>query len=266
MFIETLCSHIKNSHSKGVKEALEASWILQNDEKFFEDIVDTNIYSLSSKNKYGEIIISSAVYGKGILLDRYNSDQIIDRDSRDRFVFDYTMERDEDIQKVVKQFEELRDTIFNEHPDAKIHIAQRIIAVDYGENPSFYCVVDDEIIPMKITGKEKIQVTPGEKEEEEKELISVDIKSNPISNIIAKLKVKWHSIKSRKDVRIPVNYQDDIPGQISLQVEHSDNIVSRSMKKRSTNLSYSDEIMKESQHEKKQSETKQTSNSFDQYR
>ena len=97
-------------------------------------------------------------------------------------------------------------------------------------------------------------------------MISVNIKSNPISNIIAKLKVKWHSIKSRKDVRIPVNYQDDIPGQISLQVEHSDNIVSRSMKKQSTNLSYSDEIMKESQHEKKQSKTKQTSNSFDQYR
>lgn len=226
MFINTLCDNIDYSHAGAVKDIIEAAWLSSEEDELFENAASANIYSIRSKNELGDCLITSAIYGKGILYDKYNSEQVVDRTSEERYVFDYTTENDKGYETVIKQFDVLREQIFREHPNAKIHIAQRTIAVDYGEEPEFYYVDDEEIIPMKITKKEKLQVSPGEKETpQEKGIVPIKIRANPISNFVTKIKIKWHNIKTRGEVKIPVNFHDGTPGKISLQVRHQENIV-----------------------------------------
>lgn len=104
----------------------------------------------------GECILSSAAYGNHILVDRYKSTKTIDRKYNEEFNFDYTVVGGEDIQQTVQKFLKLKSEVMKQHPNAKIHIAGRTIAIDYGDSVSFYCASDGDIVPMVVTSKEKI--------------------------------------------------------------------------------------------------------------
>ena len=223
-YIETLVENVDYKHRKPLRDMLYAGIEADEDDKIFETATEAEIYSLISDEIYGECLVTSELYKPGFLFDKYKSEQVVDKNSDEHFRFDYTADPGEDLQKVVNQFEELRANVFKEHPNASIHIAQRTIVIDIDGNPTFYYVLDDNIVKMNIKQVEKSNCTPGEKEPKpEQSLVPVDIKSSRAANFINKIKRKWHMMRSKKEAQVPVNYVGDIPGKISLEVRQRGN-------------------------------------------
>ena len=223
ILMDTLINSVDIRHKDALRDTISAALDAHDDSTLFKNISEAEIYSINGIDKYGEEVISSAVYTPGHLFDKYESEQTLDRHSEEKFRFDYTANSGEDLQKVVRQFEKLRAQIFMEHPNATIHVAQRTIVVDTGKTPIFYSVVDDEIIPMEITKREKMHCAPDKEEKkQDKALVPVNIKANTFSNLITKVKRKWHKFRTRKDRQMPANYLGETPGKISFHSDKKD--------------------------------------------
>lgn len=217
-YFDAFYENVNDSHADATNQIMEAAWNLDEDSTFFEKIEDANIYSLKSANELGECLITSVVYSKNMIIEKYRSNQVVDKNSSGDFKFDYTMGDGEDIHKVVKQFEELKAKVLEEHPYASIHVAQRSIAIDIGdENPTFYYILDDNIVPMHIEGKEHIRFSAGDKKQENaKSMVPVNIKAGKIANFVNSIRRKIHYIKTRKEDRLNIVCSGETLGKINL--------------------------------------------------
>ena len=221
IFIGELMRGYEPAINSSIYDIMELGLYADINDDIFEKIAEAEVYTLSTSNGETGGVTTSAIYGDGVLIDRYHSERTIDKNSDSKFSFDYTSDRDEDLQLVVRKFEALRAEILQKYPDAVIHIAQRMIVVDTKEeesNLSFYYVSDNDITPMYIREKEKLNFSAGEKDpEKERSMVPINIKSSFISNLITKVKIKIHKMKTRRQMKMPVNYNGDTPGQITLQ-------------------------------------------------
>lgn len=216
-FVDTIVENINFNHKGALKEILLAAFSVQEDASILDNIQNSKLYSLSTTNEIGDITISTAVYTNGHLFDRYQTEQIVDKNTNGTICFDYTAKRGEDIEKVISQFETLRAKILEEHPEATIHIANRTIAVDVNGEMSFYRIINDDIVEMKVTKIEKMNCTQGRKEPQKEQSIALaNVKANPLSNFVNGIKRKWHKFRSRNETEMPIVYSDEMPGKISL--------------------------------------------------
>lgn len=71
---------------------------------------------------------------------------------------DYTMDEDEDEKAVIEAFDEMRQSILENDPNAEFRIINRIIATYSEKGDSFYYIKSNQIVPIMMNNEETLKV------------------------------------------------------------------------------------------------------------
>ena len=164
-----------------------------------------SIYKIVSKDKR---LNSEIVCGKGDSNNKYfwNYHRVI-KDSNEKVSFDFTEEMDfeGEYPLAIKNFSELQKKIFQKNPNSKIHIINREIVVQDGDNYSFFYIDKGEFIPMDIESQFDSKFLVEEKQKNN--IAPPIIKVSRFSEMVNFIKRKWNSFKNRNK-RESINYND----------------------------------------------------------
>ena len=140
-----------------------------------------NIGCIYMKN--GEVILDNFGYCKKEVTDKnqknYNE------------LFDFTLRKNEDMKKIISQFENIREAALQSDSNAKICILNRTIAITSNNKTKFF-MIDNEIMSTDIISDLSIDL------EEEKQKGLIPIRNNLV-NFIKSVFYKITNMKKKKD-------------------------------------------------------------------
>ena len=140
-----------------------------------------NIGCIYMKN--GEVILDNFGYCKKEVTDKnqknYNE------------LFDFTLGKNEDMKKIISQFENIREAALQSDSNAKICILNRTIAITSNNKTKFF-MIDNEIMCTDIISDLSIDL------EEEKQKGLIPIRNNLV-NFVKRVFYKITNIKKKKD-------------------------------------------------------------------
>lgn len=140
-----------------------------------------NIGCIYMKN--GEVILDNFGYCKKEVTDKnqknYNE------------LFDFTLRKNEDMKKIISQFENIREAALQSDSNAKICILNRTIAITSNNKTKFF-MIDNEIMCTDIISDLSIDL------EEEKQKGLIPIRNNLV-NFVKRVFYKITNMKKKKD-------------------------------------------------------------------
>lgn len=140
-----------------------------------------NIGCIYMKN--GEVILDNFGYCKKEVTDKnqknYNE------------LFDFTLRKNEDMKKIISQFENIREAALQSDSNAKICILNRTIAITSNNKTKFF-MIDNEIMCTDIISDLSIDM------EEEKQKGLIPIRNNLV-NFVKRVFYKITNMKKKKD-------------------------------------------------------------------
>ena len=152
---------------------------------------------------------SSVVCGKDDSNNKYfwTHHRVI-KDSNEKVSFDFTEEMDFEGEYpiAIKNFSELQKKIFQKNHNSKIHIINREIVVQDGDNYSFFYIDKGEFIHMYIESQFDSKFLVEEKQKNN--IAPPIIKVSRFSEMVNFIKRKWNSFKNRNK-REAINYNDN---------------------------------------------------------
>ncbi len=140
-----------------------------------------NIGCIYMKN--GEVILDNFGYCKKEVTDKnqknYNE------------LFDFTLRKNEDMKKIISQFENIREAVLQSDSNAKICILNRTIAITSNNKTQFF-MIDNEIMCTDVMSDLSIDF------EEEKQKSLIPIRNNLV-NFVKRVFYKITNMKKKKD-------------------------------------------------------------------
>ena len=172
-----------------------------------EKLTKTTIFKLKSSDP-NRSVESGVIFSQDNFYSRYfNEGTRINKDYTGEVDFSFTLTQEEDYDSIMKQFDELRETIFNKTPDSQIHIASREIIVKNGNDYQFYTIDDGQIIPMEVDKSFDFHCELGNRIKDAPQSISLPQKTSPLSNMINNVRGKILSLFKGKNPR-GADYRD----------------------------------------------------------
>ena len=178
-------------NSNGIKQELVnlIKYLYTNNK--LEELQDYSVKKIQASNgnigciymKNGEVILDNFGYHKKEVTDKnqknYNE------------LFDFTLGKNEDMKKIISQFENLREAALQSDPNAQICILDRTIAITSNNKTQFF-MIDNEIMCTDVISDLSINF------EEEKQKGLMPIKNNFI-NFVKRAFYKITNMKKKKD-------------------------------------------------------------------
>ena len=224
IYINEFAKNAEPKNRELMSNVIDLAYRFYDNDEFLTTLINSSAYNLSSCNEIGECILSNVICGKDHLIDRYNSEWIVDKNHLDNINFDFTQELDDEDKMVIKDFINLRDAIFEKNQDAIIRIASRIIAVQDGEDISFFLIDSGEIVPMEIKEKVDINFELGQRQKKTEEVAMPPVKVGKVASLINAIRRKWHNFKTRNAPKSVPNYGEEIQGKITFSISKHENV------------------------------------------
>ncbi len=253
-FIKEFSSNIGDSEFvEIIEETLSTAYdsLKYCDDEVIDKLDDFSIYKIVSQDKDKDLTSTIVSFSNGNFSKfemMLNNGKVI-RSSNDEVIFDFTTDRkfEDEYSLVMENFSKLQRETFEKNPNSKIHIINREIVVQDGNDYSFFYIHNGELIPMYIEKQYNLKFLKEEKEQDNSNLPS--IKVSKFLQIVNFIKRKWNGFKNRNK-KEPINYiyNEDNNNSESLEsisstskidsyrVDGFDEKLAESKKKRRTNI------------------------------
>ena len=153
-------------------------------------IVGKSMYKVYSENPEEEL--SSTIF--------YNENYYNIDSKEDRVEFEFIQKNDNEYSVAMKNFEKLKEEVFEECPTTRIYIDSRDVVVNQNGNLKFYKISDGRFIPMKIDKKLDVKFST---QSEEKRMTVVPVKENFLSKIVRKIRnvINRNNKENNKEIK-----------------------------------------------------------------